>query len=94
MEGFMGLLPIVLIVVVFYFLIIRPQQKQQKQRQQMLDSLQKNDKVITIGGIHGVITDIKDDDTIKLKIADNLSVTISKFGVQQIVNNEGGSSSL
>ena len=87
MEGGLSILPLILVVLIFYFLIIRPQQKQQKQRQQMLDSLQKNDKVITIGGIHGTIKDINDD-IIKLKIAENLTITISRFGVQQVANEE------
>ncbi len=86
-----GLLPLVLVVAVFYLMIIRPQQKQQKQRQQMLDNLKKNDKVITIGGIHGTIKEIQDD-MIKLKIAENMTVNISRFGVQQVVNEEGDNS--
>ena len=53
----------------------------------MLDNLQKNDKVITIGGIHGTIKDLKDD-TLTLKVSENLSITISKFGVQTVVNEQ------
>ncbi len=80
-------LPLIILIAIFYFLLIRPQQKQQKERQQMLENLQKNDKVITIGGIHGTIKDIKDD-TLTLKIAENLSITVSKFGVQSVVNDQ------
>lgn len=87
MDGLGGILPIVLIVAVFYFLIIRPQQKQQKERQQMLDSLQKNDEVITLGGIHGTIKEVNDDE-LKLKIAENLTITMSRFGVQKVISKE------
>lgn len=83
--GIVSILPLVLVVLIFYLLIIRPQQKQQKERQRMLDSLQKNDEVITIGGVHGTIKDIKDEE-IRLKIAENLTITISRFGVQKVVN--------
>lgn len=87
MEG-LSFLPLILVVAVFYLMIIRPQQKQQKQRKLMLDSLQKNDKVITIGGIHGTIKEIQDD-IIKLKISEDLTVTLSRFGIQQRVNEDG-----
>ncbi|UMZ74017.1 preprotein translocase subunit YajC [Natranaerofaba carboxydovora] len=87
MEGIAGFLPLILVVVVFYLMIIRPQQKQQKERQQMLESLKKNDEVITIGGIHGTIKDIQED-TIKLKIAENMTITVSRFGIQKVVNDE------
>ncbi|ACB85362.1 preprotein translocase subunit YajC [Natranaerobius thermophilus] len=80
-------LPLIILIAIFYFLLIRPQQKQQRERQEMLDNLKKNDKVITIGGIHGTIKDIKEDQ-LTLKIAENLSITMSKFGIQSVVNDE------
>jgi preprotein translocase subunit YajC len=49
------LAPIGLVILVFYFLILRPQNKKQKELKQMLASLKKNDKVMTIGGIHGTV---------------------------------------
>ncbi len=64
----------VLLVVVFYFFLIRPQSKKQKETQKMLDALKKGDKVVTIGGIHGVVSSVdeknvivKVDDTTKIK---------------------------
>ena len=53
-------LPIALIFVIFYVFIIRPQNKKQKETQKMIDALKKGDKVVTIGGIHGVISSVKD----------------------------------
>ncbi len=49
-----------LIFVIFYFMIIRPQQKRQKERQKMLDAVQKGDKIITSGGIHGTVIGIEE----------------------------------
>jgi preprotein translocase subunit YajC len=53
-------LPIILIVIVFYFLIILPGSKERKQRQSMLSAIKKNDKVITNGGIVGVVVNLKE----------------------------------
>jgi len=45
---------------IIYFVMIRPEQKKQKERQKMLSALKKGDKIVTIGGIVGVITNVKD----------------------------------
>jgi len=60
-------LPIIFIFIIFYFLLMRPQQKKQKEYERMLSGLKKNDEVVTNGGIHGTILNIKDD-TLTLKI--------------------------
>ncbi|OWZ83877.1 preprotein translocase subunit YajC [Natranaerobius trueperi] len=78
-------LPMIILIGVFYFFLIRPQQKQQKERQQMLDNLQKDDNVVTIGGIHGTIKSIEED-VLTLKTSENQFLTLSKFGVQSVVN--------
>ena len=54
-------LPFVMIFAVMYFFMIRPQIKKQKKEREYRSALQKGDKVITIGGIHGKITDVKED---------------------------------
>jgi preprotein translocase subunit YajC len=59
--------PLILIFVIFYFLLIRPQSKKAKEHKQMLDNLKKGDKVITSGGIFGVIEDL-DENTMTLQI--------------------------
>ena len=53
-------LPLVLIVVVFYFFMIRPQLKKAKDQKKYREEIKKGDKVVTIGGIHGKITEIND----------------------------------
>jgi preprotein translocase subunit YajC len=55
-------LPLILIVVVFYFFMIRPQMKKTKEQKVFRESLKKGDKVITIGGLHGKIIEIDEDD--------------------------------
>lgn len=54
----------VIIIAVFYFLLIRPQKKQQQKIQNMLDAMQVNDKVVTIGGIIGKVIKIKEDEVL------------------------------
>lgn len=71
-----SLLPLVLIFVIFYFLLIRPQQKKAKAHRQMVENVKKGDKIITSGGIYGVVENVGAN-TITLKIAENVKV---KFG--------------
>jgi len=89
-EGMFGqfgtLLPIILMVVVFYFLLIRPQQKKEKERRKMISSLQNGDKVLTVGGIYGVISSIKSDDVIVLKISNSTTIEVARSAIQAKVN--------
>jgi len=65
---------------IMYFFMIRPQNKKQKEIQKFRNSLEVGQKVITAGGIHGKIKDIKDS-TILLEIADNVKINIDKSSV-------------
>lgn len=78
-----ALMPFLIMLVVFYFFLIRPQQKQQKQREEMLQSIKKGDKVITVGGIHGEVVEAKGD-VLTLRIADKVEVKINRSGIGQI----------
>jgi preprotein translocase subunit YajC len=77
------LITIVLIIGVFYFLLIRPQKKAQEEHKKMLASLKKNDEIITTGGIHGTIANVKDA-TITLKVDDNVKIEVSKSSVASV----------
>ena len=55
----MAYLPFILILAIMYFLMIRPQAKRQKEKQKMLEALKKGDRVVTIGGIHGIVSGFK-----------------------------------
>ena len=81
--GLMGLLPMVIVMVVLWFMMIAPQRKQQKQREQMLKSLKKGDKVITIGGMHGEIIEIDEED-VKLRVADKTEVKFTRGSIAKI----------
>jgi len=87
-QGFlgtlMGFLPIVVIILVFYFLMIRPQRKQQKEQEQMRNSIEVGDQVTTIGGIVGIVRQIKDDGDIYVieTGANNDRMTIRKWAIQ------------
>ncbi len=86
-EAIGPFVPLILLFVVFYFLLIRPQQKQQKKRKEMLESLQKGNRVVTIGGLHGVIKEI-DEENISLKVADGLSLKFSRSAVDRVIDEE------
>lgn len=78
--GFIQLLPIFLIVGVFYFLLIRPQQKRQRQLQETISTLKIGDRVVTTGGIIGVITTVRDTSFI-IRSADKSILEIARTAV-------------
>lgn len=71
---------IVALVAIFYFFMIRPQSKRQKEIRKFRESLKAGDKVISAGGIHGRIKEVKDD-TVILEIADNVRVKVEKASI-------------
>ena len=71
---------LVLIVGVFYFILIRPQQKRQKEHRQMMDELQRGDKVITAGGIYGRVESVSEDSVI-IKVESGTTMRVAKGSV-------------
>ncbi len=82
-----SLVPFILIFAVLYLLILRPQMKKQKEQKRMIEELEKGDQVVTSGGIHGSIANIKDD-ILVLKIADNVKIELSRAAVSRAKNKE------
>ena len=82
-----SLLPFALMFLVLYLLILRPQMKKQRNQQRMIDELEKNDEIVTSGGIHGIILNIKDD-ILVVKIADNVKIEVSRAAVSRVKNKE------
>jgi preprotein translocase subunit YajC len=78
-----GLLPMILIMAVLWFIMIAPQRKQQKQREVMLKSLKKGDKVITVGGMHGEIVDL-DDEEVRLRVTDKIELKFTRGSVSKV----------
>ena len=66
-----------------YFLVIKPQKEKQNQHQQMLNNLKKNDEIVTSGGIHATIVNIKED-TVTIRIDDNVKVEIDRSAVLRV----------
>lgn len=83
MGGLAQLLPIVLIIVIFYVLLIRPQQKRQRQLQETIASLKTGDRVITNGGIIGVITAVRDT-SFMIRSADKTILEIARTAIAGI----------
>lgn len=77
MQKYSSLIFIVLLVVVFWLFFIRPQSKRAKEEQKFRDSLQKGDKVVTIGGFHGKITEVKET-TVMISIAPGMEAEVEK----------------
>ncbi|MEC7491113.1 MAG: preprotein translocase subunit YajC [Pseudomonadota bacterium] len=84
--GMESLLPLVLIFVVFYFLLIRPQQKKAKTHRAMLGNLHRGDRVVTNGGLIGVITRVPNDNELIVEIADGVKVRVMRSMISEGVS--------
>ena len=82
MQKYGSLFFIVLLIVVFWLFFIRPQSKKAKEEQKYRDSLQKGDKVVTIGGFHGKVVEVKES-TVILSLAPNMEVEVEKTALVQ-----------
>ncbi|MDR1419928.1 MAG: preprotein translocase subunit YajC [Treponema sp.] len=78
-----SLLPFAAIIAIFYFLIIRPQSKKQKETKRMLDALKKGDRIVTIGGIRGVIQSVREG-TVIVKVDDNVKIEFSRSAISTV----------
>jgi preprotein translocase subunit YajC len=78
--GLLAFAPLVVIMIIFYVLLIMPAQRRQKKTQQMLGALKNGDKVVTNGGLYGTIVGL-DDETLQLRIADNVKVKVARSAV-------------
>jgi len=86
---------LIAIFAVFYFFIIRPQQKKQKDTQNLLHSVSKGDRIVTIGGICGIIVNIKEkkdtksgDDIVVVKIADNTKIEMIRSSIAKVISKD------
>jgi preprotein translocase subunit YajC len=87
--GLISLLPIVGIFVVFYFLLIRPQQKKMKEHKAMIGSVRRGDRVVTGGGILGLVTKVRSDAEIEVEIAEGVRVKVLKSTIADIPSRTG-----
>ena len=86
--AFGAFIPLILMFAIFYFLLIRPQQKKSKQHREMIASLKKGDRVVSTGGLHGVITGINDD-VVTMEIAPKVRVKVSRGSIAGRIGREG-----
>jgi preprotein translocase subunit YajC len=91
------LLPFILMFVVMYFLILRPQKRKEKERKALLSKIKKNDRVVTAGGIHGIVTSVREselvlrvDDAKDVKIKVDRSAVAAVLEVSQDTEEEPG----
>lgn len=81
------LLPLLLIFVVFYFFIIRPQKKREEKRKSMIEAVQKGDKIVTVGGVHGTVTQVSDA-WVLAEVASNVKLRIDKNAIASVAGKE------
>ena len=81
----LSFMPLVAIIAIFYFLILRPQKKRQNEAQKMISSLKKGDRVVTAGGIHGVIQSVKDS-TVIVKVDENVKLEFNRASISAVIS--------
>jgi preprotein translocase subunit YajC len=86
-SGMTAFIPLILMFAIFYFLLIRPQQKKAKQHKTLLSSLRKGDRIVTSGGLHGLITGVADD-VVTIEIAPKIRVKVSRGSVAGILKRD------
>ena len=72
-----------LIILIFYFLILRPQQKRQKERTKLLEGVQKGDKIVTVGGMHGTVVGLEEK-TVLVQVAENVKLKFERTAVSSV----------
>lgn len=90
--GLLDMAPFFLIVgVLFYMMIIRPQRREKKRRESLLQSLKKNDRVVTIGGIIGVVTNVSPEGkevTLKVDEATNAKLRVLRSSIHEVLKDD------
>lgn len=88
MQTLTAIWPFILMALIFYFMLYKPQKKEQAKRATLLGSLKKGDRIITVGGLYGVITALSDT-KVSLQIAENVEVEFAKSAINQKVDKDG-----
>ena len=84
MQTIMNMSPFILMAVLFYFMLYKPHKKQEKQRQDMINSVKRGDKVVTIGGIHGVVVNAGET-IVTVKVAEKVELEFSRSAVASVL---------
>jgi preprotein translocase subunit YajC len=83
--GSLSFVPFILLFIIMYFVMIRPQKKRQEQQKQLIARLKTGDRVVTNAGIHGLISNVKEN-TVLVKVADNVKIEIDKSAITNVLN--------
>jgi preprotein translocase subunit YajC len=83
--GLLGspMIMIILMIVMFYFVLIRPQKKLRKEKEALIAALKKGDKVVTIGGMHGMVHQVSEE-TVTIKISEGILVPFNKVAIEHV----------
>ena len=84
----LSLLPLVFIFVIFYFMLIKPQKAKEKEHQGMVSGLNKNDEIVTTGGLHGTVVSVKETSVV-VRIDDNVKVEVEKNCIAYLKKKQG-----
>jgi preprotein translocase subunit YajC len=79
--------PFIFIFVIMYFVMFRPQKKRQEQQQKLISALKTGDRVVTNGGIHGLISNVKET-TVIVKVADNVKIEMEKSAITTVLSTQ------
>lgn len=89
MDALWSLLPFILIIVAFFWLMSRSQKKRQRKRQDMIDSIGPKDDIVTVGGLHGRVVRVKDDELVLLIDQEKgVKITLAKVGIGRKLGEE------
>ncbi|QQS38285.1 MAG: preprotein translocase subunit YajC [Ignavibacteriales bacterium] len=78
------------IFLIFFFMIIRPQQKRAKEREKMLSNIEKGDKVVTSGGLHGIVAGLEEK-TVLLQVSDNVKLKFDRSAITSVITQKENS---
>jgi len=88
MPGWLSIAPLLFIFAIFYFILIMPQQRKQKKWQEMLGQIKTGDKVVTSGGLHGIIVALKDE-YVHLRVPpDNLRLEVTRASIVSVTTQD------
>lgn len=87
MSSLVGILPFIFIFVIMYYVMIRPQMRRQKEQARLVSALKTGDRVVTASGIHGLISNVKDN-TVIVKVADNVKLEMDKSAITTVAKAE------
>src|SRR2546423_2987858 len=82
--GIGAFVPLIFIFIIMYFVLLRPQMRRQKDQQRLVSTLKTGDRVVTNGGIHGLISNVKDT-TVIVKVADNVKIEMEKSAITNVL---------